>query len=166
MTEWIYCPQCGASLQANTRDPDRPLACPSGHFVKYDNPLPSTIGVIERDGRFLLLKRARAPREGSWDAVGGFINGSETPEACLIREAREEIGLSVRPRRLIGAFPSIYGESGLKTLGVAFECDIEPGEIQLSDENSDYEWFPPEKLPELAFPDVASAFSCALQCLS
>jgi NAD+ diphosphatase len=162
MTNWNFCPQCRSPLQGLIGDPDRPLSCPEGHFVKYDNPLPSTIAVIEREGRYLLLKRANEPRLGAWDAVGGFIDGSETPEECLAREAEEEIGLLIEPRRIIGVFPSVYGESELKTLGIAYECGVASGEVRLSDENSTFEWFPPESLPELAFPDVSAAFAVAV----
>jgi NAD+ diphosphatase len=164
MTDWNFCPQCRSPLEGALDDRDRPLSCPEGHFTKYDNPLPSTIAIIRRDdGHLLLLKRARAPKRGAWDAVGGFIDGAESPEECVTREGREEIGLDITPRRIIGVFPSVYGETRLKTLGIAFECDLEHGTITLSDENADFDWFAPEHLPELAFPDVASAFAAFVQ---
>src|SRR4051812_16976344 len=122
MTQWIYCPECATRLVADETLPEAPLRCPSGHFTKYDNSVATTIGVIRRHGLYLLVKRARSPKRGMWDAVGGFLQGTETAEECLIREAREETGLAVRPVRLLGAFSSVYGETGLKTLGIAYEC--------------------------------------------
>ena len=85
----------------------------------------------------------------------------ESAEECLIREALEEIGCEVTIRRCLGTFSSIYGESGLNTIGVAYICTLsEKGKIQLSlTENSSYSWFSYDSLPDIAFLDVRNAIS-------
>lgn len=50
--------------------------------------------VIERDDR------PDIPWPGHWDFPGGARDGDETPEACVLRETREEVGLSLRPSDL------------------------------------------------------------------
>lgn len=161
MTNWRYCPECRESLIHDLQADGQPLACPHGHFKKYDNPLPSTIGVIERSGRYLLVKRAREPMRGKWDAVGGFLQGAESPEDCLRREALEETGLHVTPVQVLGAFSSVYGSSELNTVGIAYRCAVldDSVEIHLSGENSAFEWFAPDAIPQLAFADVEAAFA-------
>jgi NAD+ diphosphatase len=126
--------------------------------VKYDNPLPTTIGLVFMAGKVLLLRRSRPPGEGKWDTVGGFLAGGETAEESLIREAREEIGCVVVNLRALGTYSSVYGDTGLKTIGVAFACELESNAmIRLSDENSEYDWFGPAEVPEIALRDVELA---------
>jgi 8-oxo-dGTP diphosphatase len=40
------------------------------------------------------------PWPGLWDLPGGGREGGETPEACALREAREEFGITVAPERI------------------------------------------------------------------
>ncbi len=60
------------------------------------------VAVIERDVRWLMIRRGEgviAP--GYLCFPGGGIEAGETAEQALIREIREEIGLDVRPERVI-----------------------------------------------------------------
>jgi 8-oxo-dGTP diphosphatase len=53
--------------------------------------------VIERDDHFLLTRRqAGVHLEGMWEFPGGKIDPGERPEQTLIRELREEIGITVK----------------------------------------------------------------------
>ncbi len=50
--------------------------------------------LIDRDGRVLVTKRpAGKPMAGLWEFPGGKIESGETPEACLIRELKEELAI-------------------------------------------------------------------------
>lgn len=162
MTQWTFCPECAEPLIASQDQNDSLPSCPDGHFVRYDNPLPTTIAIIESDGLYLLVRRALQPEAGRWDAVGGFLQGAESAEECLVREAFEEIGVRVVIGRILGTFPSVYGDSGLKTIGIAFECKLTSDKLELSGENSEYGWFGANELPDLAFPDVRAAYTAAV----
>lgn len=156
MTRWTFCPECAAHLRLTAAGEP---TCPDGHFTKYDNPVPSTIAVIVRDDRYLLVRRAHEPERGRWDAVGGFLQGNEGASDCVTREGREELGLTVTPRRLLGVYPSTYGGTGIHTIGIAYECELSEGDIRLSPENSEFRWFTAADIPDLAFPDVAAAYA-------
>ncbi|MFI9511418.1 NUDIX hydrolase [Nocardia sp. NPDC052566] len=130
--------------------------------MKYDNPLPTAIGVITVAERVLLLRRAIEPACGQWDTVGGFLSGDETAEECLRREAREEIGIDVHALSFLGTFASVYGDTGLQTLGIAFRCEVDGSPIELSDENSEYAWFGFDEVPEVAFADVRKAVAAVI----
>ena len=54
-----------------------------------------------RDGLVMLTRRAREPQAGWWDLPGGFLEPGEHPEAALIREVREELGVDYTPGPLI-----------------------------------------------------------------
>jgi 8-oxo-dGTP diphosphatase len=62
-----------------------------------------TAAVIERGGAYLLCRRHRAGElPGKWEFPGGKIEPEETPEACIAREIREELGLEFTPTRHLG----------------------------------------------------------------
>jgi NAD+ diphosphatase len=159
MRDWRFCPRCGAAARFSGDGLDLHLACPACGFVKYDNPLPTTIGLVVRDDRLLLLRRAIAPQRGWWDTVGGFISAGETAEETMRREAREEIGAEIVIERQLGTYASVYGDTGLQTLGIAFACRLadEAAELRISEESSEHAWFAPDELPRLAFADVQQA---------
>ena len=61
-------------------------------------------GIITDDsGRLLLILRGHEPGKGLWSIPGGRIEPGETDEQAVIREVREETGLTVTCGRLLGA---------------------------------------------------------------
>ncbi|WP_435107582.1 (deoxy)nucleoside triphosphate pyrophosphohydrolase [Nocardiopsis synnemataformans] len=60
--------------------------------------------VIVRDGRVLAAQRAEPEAlRGRWEFPGGKVDPGETPELALVRECREELGVTVRPLHQLGA---------------------------------------------------------------
>jgi 8-oxo-dGTP diphosphatase len=153
MSEFRFCPLCAAALQpiADGHDAGRP-ACPTGHFVHYDNPAVTTFAFV-RDGagRYLVLQRAQEPFAGAWDLPGGFVEPGETPGDAILRELAEETRLEVGIERILGAFASRYGDGGRWTVDVGFECVLVGGELTLDAEKSGAAWHLPQDLPPLAF---------------
>ncbi|MBU1037620.1 MAG: 8-oxo-dGTP diphosphatase MutT [Candidatus Omnitrophica bacterium] len=61
-----------------------------------------TAAVIEKDGKILIAKRRIGDRHGGrWEFPGGKIDAGETPEECLKRELKEELGIEAEIGELI-----------------------------------------------------------------
>lgn len=64
-----------------------------------------TLCYIEKDNKILLLHRMKKENdihEGKWIGVGGKVEQGETPEECVIREVKEETGLTIKKPVLRG----------------------------------------------------------------
>ena len=67
----------------------------------------TTLCYIEKDGCYLMLHRTKKKNdvnEGKWIGIGGHIEENEAPDECILREVKEETGLTLlnlRPRGLV-----------------------------------------------------------------
>jgi 8-oxo-dGTP diphosphatase len=71
----------------------------------------ATLAYIRSGGKTLMMHRVKKPGDmhwGKWNGLGGKIKPGETPEECVVREAREESGLEISDPRLRGVitFPA------------------------------------------------------------
>lgn len=158
-----FCPRCGQSLPARP-----PTACAACGYAIWVNPRPTGTVVIVDNGRFLALKRVREPRAGYWDLPGGFSDGFELPADTAVREAREELGVTVELGRFIGMYIGRYTYQGetLPVLDCFWFASIVEGEIRLDlEEASECTWLPLADPPLLAFATMDLAIADARVCL-
>jgi 8-oxo-dGTP diphosphatase len=98
--------------------------------------------VTNPQGEVLLLRRSSThpTRAHAWDIPGGIWDGpQESFEQTIIREVREETGLSINNCRLLMALPVVLDDA--KTaLALGFACMSLPGDITLSYEHDEYVW--------------------------
>ena len=65
--------------------------------------------VIERDGRILIAQRKRTAQHPlKWEFPGGKVEPNETPEAAVVRELREELGIAAQVGAEIGRYEFQY----------------------------------------------------------
>lgn len=107
---------------------------------------------FNEDQEVFLLRHVFHPF-APWGLPGGWMDRGESPAACLIRELREETGLTAR----IGPVVQVVREDRPEHLGLAFLGSLEPGEITLSAEIQDAAWFPMDQLPIPLYPFARQA---------
>jgi ADP-ribose pyrophosphatase YjhB (NUDIX family) len=113
----------------------------------------------ERDGLYLVLRRADEPFAGRWDLPGGFVEAGESPQDCIRRELREETGLELDGLGLIGVYCSRYGNEGRHTVDVGYQAYARSGEVRLSEEKSEAAWVSLDQMPDLAFDGERAALA-------
>lgn len=73
----------------------------------------TTLCYLERDGQYLMLHRVKKSHDvnhGKWIGVGGKFEFQESPEDCLLREVREETGLTLKSWRYRGIVTFVYND--------------------------------------------------------
>ena len=110
-SDYRYCPQCRAELAPTLRGGQTRLACPQCSFVQWSNPVPVVAAVVERAGRVVLVHSVGRPAHW-FGLVAGFLERGEHPEAAVLREVAEELGVEGRLMSAIGIYPFDRLESG------------------------------------------------------
>jgi ADP-ribose pyrophosphatase YjhB (NUDIX family) len=75
-----------------------------------DVPLVGVGAVVVDDGRVLLVRRGNEPLKGHWTLPGGLLEVGEPLLNGVVREVREETGLTVEPVELIELLDRIHRE--------------------------------------------------------
>ena len=110
----------------------------------------TTLGYIERDGCYLLLHRIKKENDlnkDKWIGIGGKLEENESPEEGMLREAKEETGLTVYAPRYCGivTFVSDVWEGEYMHLFHITDFD---GQLCECDEGV-LEWIPKERFAKL-----------------
>jgi ADP-ribose pyrophosphatase YjhB (NUDIX family) len=95
--------------------------------------------IVNNDGRVLAIRRRD---NGHWEPPGGVLELDETIEHGLIREVREETGLTVKPERLTGVYKNM--ERGIVAL--VFRCSIASGTVSPTAEVQESAWLTPDEI--------------------
>ena len=102
----------------------------------------------DRD-RFLICQRpAHKTRGLLWEFVGGKIEPGETPEAALIRECAEELGVRVAVGELFADLIHPYPDMTVRLR--IYRASIAEGIPQLLEHN-DIRWITPEQIDDFDF---------------
>lgn len=118
--------------------------------TSHNGPRLAVSAGIFRDGKILLVRRAREPAKGVYTFPGGRVEFGESLTEALTREIREETGLEIEIVGLVGyreALPPRTGGHGHFVI-LPFAARWVSGEVALNDELDDARWLPPERAVE------------------
>ncbi len=132
-----------------------------------DRPFLAASAAIIRDGRVLIVRRARMPGSGVYTLPGGVVETGETLTEAVTREVREETGLEIEPLALAG-FREIILRDGNNRVSrhfvvLSFAARWQSGEVRLNEELDQAHWLHPSQLAGLKTTEglaeiVAAAF--------
>jgi 8-oxo-dGTP diphosphatase len=108
---------------------------------------------VFRDGRVLIVRRARPPAHGLYTLPGGGVELGETLEQAVIREIREETALQIEPVALVGFRQAIVRDAAGRVerhfVILPFAARFLCGEVALNEELAEADWRLPEEIAGL-----------------
>jgi len=108
--------------------------------------------LVDSDGRVLIGRRPQGKQlEGLWEFPGGKVDQGETPEASLIRELEEELGIKVQVSCLAPFVFTSYAYESFHLLMPLYVCRRWEG-LVAAREHEALAWVKPHKLAEYPMP--------------
>ncbi len=126
-----------------------------------DRPIVGVGAVVIRDGQVLLVQRAQEPLSEKWTLPGGAVELGETLEEAVVRELREETGLTVRVLELVEAFERIARDDDHRPryhyVLLDYLCVPVSGELLAGSDVAAAEWARPEEFTRYQVSETARA---------
>ncbi|OAP40613.1 ADP-ribose pyrophosphatase [Sinorhizobium glycinis] len=111
--------------------------------------------IIERNGRYLLVRRANPPSADMYAFPGGRAEPGETPAETALRELTEETGICGRDPVLFESYDLVpSGAESRHFLLSVFTVEADPDcDAIAADDAADVGWFTPEEIFALPIPE-------------
>ena len=114
--------------------------------------LVAAVALVDADGRVLLARRPPGKSmAGLWEFPGGKVDAGETPEAALIRELAEELGLDVAAKCLAPFTFASHAYPGFHLLMPLYLCRKWAG-MPTPREGQELAWVRPARLGDYPMP--------------
>jgi len=105
-------------------------------------PINVALGILERNGYILMIKRSANYFAGLWGLPGGKVEEGEHFDETVVRELYEETGLEVKFEKLLGVASEIVYEDQKKIHVIIYCCAIKHHKGNYKLRSSDTKWFP------------------------
>ncbi len=130
------------------------MSCAEGRDQPHGLPLIVVVAValVDSDGRVLLARRPEGKHmAGLWEFPGGKLQGGETPEAALVRELQEELGIDTRHSCLAPFTFASHCYETFHLLMPLYVCRVWQG-VPTALEHSALAWVKPARLADYPMP--------------
>lgn len=116
--------------------------------------LVAAAALVDRDNRVLIAQRPQGkPMAGLWEFPGGKVDPGETPEAALVRELHEELGIEVCDTCLAPFTFASHAYEAFHLLMPLFLCRNWDGEVTPR-EGQAIQWVRASRLADYAMPEA------------
>lgn len=130
----------------------------------------ATKAFIIHGGKVLILRESSKYKDGTnvnkYDVVGGRIEPGQKFDDSLVREVREETGLTIsieKPFYVSEWRPTVRGEQW-QIVGIFFKCTASSNLVVLSEDHDDYQWIDPKEYKDSNLIDnLGPVFEAYLQ---
>ncbi|MBC8061823.1 MAG: NUDIX domain-containing protein [Clostridiaceae bacterium] len=131
-----YCPKCGRRLvEKFSWDEGGVPYCPDDDLMFFDTPKPCIVVAVLREDKILLLKQSYIYKN-SKVLLSGYVTNGENIEETVIREVKEETGITIDSLKYLGS--DCIPEKEI--LMITFMAKYVSGEITKSSEVEWAEW--------------------------
>jgi len=121
------------------------------------------VALVDMDGRVLIARRPKDKHlEGLWEFPGGKLMAHETPEAALIRELDEELGIDVEDSCLAPISFASHAYEDFHLLMPLYVCRVWKGTPQPR-EGQSLKWVKPARLRDYPMPPADTPLVAALR---
>jgi len=121
------------------------------HRLYPERPMVGVGVLIEKDGKYLLIRRAADPDRGMWSVPGGLVELGERVKDAAVREAMEETGLRVEIVDRLGVVDKVVrdeeGRVRYHFIIVQFMAWIVEGEARAMDDALEARWASLQEFP-------------------
>lgn len=152
-----FCPDCGSECEKINF---KTYECRACNKRWYNEPFCAAAAIIiNSHDEILFITRASDPGKGTLSIPGGFVDNGESLEQGVIREAKEEAGVTVYDLKYICSHPIVYKQDkGQTTVVTTFFCGKtqDRGFVGDKDEVTDVHWIKPQDvdLNKIGLEDV------------
>ncbi len=134
--------------------PDR--GCLDAEFRRPAEPLETVlvvaVALVDPDGRVLIAKRPEGkPMAGLWEFPGGKVREGELPEAALVRELDEELGIDITESCLAPLSFASHVYDDFHLLMPLYVCRVWKGMVSPR-EGQEIKWVRPVRLGDYPMP--------------
>ncbi|VVB61310.1 ADP-ribose pyrophosphatase [uncultured archaeon] len=104
-------------------------------------------GIVEKDGKILLVQEAKESARGLWNVPAGHFDPPERIIDGAFREIKEETGFDVKIDGLLGVYQYAVKNGERMTIRFQFKASIISGKLKIpKGEILDAKWFAPKEI--------------------
>lgn len=111
----------------------------------------TTLCYLEQNGCYLMLHRTKKEKDinkDKWIGIGGHLEEGESPEECLVREMREETGVTPVSPKLRGIITFVSDRYGTEYMFL-YSASAYKGELSSDCDEGDLEWVRKDRIASL-----------------